>query len=63
MGIAATAGGFDRAVDLVFNGIQPQNGMISIRFRNQSNGEATAQAVEIGPGNGGEGAKPVHAGQ
>jgi len=63
MDIAATAEGFDRAVDLVFNDIQPRDGMISIRFRNQSNGEAIAQAVEVGPGNGGEGAKPVRVGQ
>jgi hypothetical protein len=63
MDIAATAGGSNRAADLVFNGIHPRHGMISIRFRNSSKGEAIAQAVEIGPGNGGEGAKPVRAGQ
>jgi hypothetical protein len=48
-----------RAVDLVFNGIAPQNGIISIRFTGPKGGEAIVQAIEIGPGEGGRGAVPV----
>lgn len=61
MDIAATAGGTNRAVDLVFNTIQPQNGVIEVRFTNRRGGEAMVQALEIGPGHGGEGAIPVPA--
>jgi len=50
MDIAATAGGFNKPVDLVFNDIEPQNGVIEIRFSNQHGGEATVQAIEVGPG-------------
>ena len=57
--IAATAGGYDRAADLVFNGIEPVAGVIRIRFRGSAGGQAIAQAVEVGPGDGGEGATPV----
>jgi len=32
MDVAATAGGVQRAADLVFNEIQPRNGVIDIRF-------------------------------
>jgi len=59
MDTAATAGGFNRAVDLVFNDIQPQNGIIAVIFRNQANGEAAAQAVEVGPGKADKGVEPV----
>lgn len=64
MDVAATAGGPDRAVDLVFSGIQPQHGAIEVRFRGGNeerglSGEAFVQAVEIGPGPGGRGAEPV----
>jgi hypothetical protein len=58
MDIAATAGGLNRAVDLVFNNIAPQNGAIAIRFTGEG-GEAIVQAIEIGPGDGGKGAAPV----
>jgi hypothetical protein len=57
--IAATAGGLNKAVDLVFNDVQPMNGIVSIRFRNRHAGEALVQAIEVGPGDGGAGAKPV----
>ena len=57
--IAATAGGLGRAADLVFTGVQPQNGMVSIRFRNRHGGEAIVQAIAVGTGSGGPGATPV----
>ncbi|MEI6914367.1 MAG: hypothetical protein WCL39_04470, partial [Armatimonadota bacterium] len=65
--IAATAGGANRAVDLVFNEIAPRNGIIDIRFAGVKRteggctvlGEVFAQAVEVGPGDGGQGASPV----
>jgi hypothetical protein len=64
MDVAATAGGPNRAADLVYSGIQPRNGVIDIRFtggdaRMGITGEAFAQAIEVGPGDGGRGAKPV----
>jgi hypothetical protein len=59
--IAATAGGQGKAVDLVFNDIKPQNGVIAIRFSNRHDGEAIVQAIEIGPGQSEPGAKPVQA--
>jgi hypothetical protein len=61
--MVATAGGANRAVDLVFNDIEPWNGIIKIRFTGvpESGGEAFIQAVEIGPGRGGKGTKPVSA--
>jgi len=57
--IAATAGGLRKATDLVFDNIEPKNGCIALRFRNRFGGEAIVQAIEIGPGPGGEGAKPI----
>jgi len=57
--IAATAGGLNKAVDLVFNDIRPQHGTIEVRLCNRHNGEAILQALEVGPGNGGTGANPV----
>jgi hypothetical protein len=57
--IAATAGGYCRAADLVFNGLQPRSGVIALRFTGSSGGEAIVQAIEVGPGDGGEGARPV----
>ena len=56
--IYATAGGANRAVDLVFNGIRPRNGVIDIRFLGVTAWDAMVQAVEIAPGAGGEGATP-----
>ncbi|MBI5091112.1 MAG: hypothetical protein HZB26_01570 [Candidatus Hydrogenedentes bacterium] len=58
MDVAATAGGQHRAVDLVFNGVLPNHGVIELRFRNPA-GEAMVQAIEVGPGDGGTGATPV----
>jgi hypothetical protein len=65
--VAATAGGSNRAVDLVFNHIAPENGALKIRFTSQpvaegdqvARGEAFVQAIEVGPGSGGRGATPV----
>lgn len=67
--VAATAGGPNRAVDLVFNNLAPTNGILEIRFTGARNasadttarGEAFVQALEIGPGHGGNGARPVSA--
>jgi hypothetical protein len=59
--IAATAGGLCKAVDLTFNDIEPEHGVIAIRFWNRFGGEAMAQAVEIGPGRCEPGVKPVPA--
>jgi len=65
--VAATAGGPNRAADLVFNDIAPRNGVIEVRFKAARvadgdklfRGEAFVQALELGPGNGGKGAQPV----
>ncbi len=65
--VAATAGGLNKAVDLVFNDIVPENGVIAIRFTSSRvaegdqvvRGDAFVQAIEVGPGSGGRGAKPV----
>ncbi|MHB1001488.1 MAG: carboxypeptidase regulatory-like domain-containing protein [Armatimonadota bacterium] len=56
MDVVATAQGLNEAVDLVFNGIKPRNGMVEIRFiggdpKNGLPGEAFIQAIEVGPGN------------
>jgi hypothetical protein len=55
----ATVSGFGRAVDLVFNDVKPQHGIIRIRFKGHDNHEAIVQAIEVSPGPGGEGATPV----
>ncbi len=65
--IAATAGAPGRAVDIVINDVRPKNGIIDIRFYGATyleggcvmRPEAFVQAVEIGPGSGGDGDKPV----
>ncbi len=65
--ITATAGGPDHAVDLVFNDLTPRNGILEFRFTaarisnadTTVRGEAFVQALEIGPGSSGQGAKPV----
>ena len=62
--VCATAGGPNRAADLVFNGIQPSHGVIDIRFvggdlERGIVGEAFAQAIEVGPGDAGPGTTPV----
>ncbi|HVM49903.1 MAG TPA: malectin domain-containing carbohydrate-binding protein [Candidatus Acidoferrum sp.] len=67
--VAATAGGQNRAVDLVFNDITPRHGIIEIRLRasgqSGANGagprEAFLQALEVGPGSGGQGGRPISA--
>ncbi len=56
--IAATAGGLGKAVDLVFNDIRPMHGVIAVRFWNRCNGQAMVQAIEVGSGQGGPGARP-----
>ncbi|MBM4092187.1 MAG: hypothetical protein FJ276_22570, partial [Planctomycetes bacterium] len=65
--VAAAAGGLNRAVDLVFNDIAPRNGIVEVRFKAARvmdgdklfRGEAFAQALELGPGDGGRGVQPV----
>ncbi len=59
MDIAATAGGLGKAVDLVFNDIRPQHGVIAIRFQGTVSTIAMIQAIEVGPGPSAAGAKPV----
>ncbi len=64
MDVAATAGGPNRAADLVFDEIAPRNGVIDIRFTGGDAdqgvfGEAFVQAIEVGPDVGGQGAAPV----
>ena len=58
--VFATAGGSNKAVDLVYNKIQPKNGVIEIRFLGNAiqacSKEAMVQAIEVGPGEGGTGA-------
>ncbi len=51
--------GIGRAVDLVLDDIAPVNGMISVRLRGEEGAEAILQALEIGPGKGGEGMTPI----
>ena len=65
--VTATAGGANKAVDLVFNNVTPENGVIVIRFTSPqvaaggqaARGEAFVQAIEVGPGFGGRGATPI----
>jgi hypothetical protein len=65
--VAATAGGLNKAVDLVFNDVVPENGVIGIRFTSPRvaegdqvvRGEAFVQSLEVGRGSGGRGATPV----
>jgi len=57
--VTATAEGFARAADLVFNDIRPTHGVIAISFRGEGNAEAMVQAIEVGPGRAPEGAAPV----
>ena len=65
--VAAKAGGPNRALDLVFNGIEPRNGIIEVRFTGKMtapshgprNGQAFVQALEVGLGDGGPGAVPL----
>ncbi|MHB9037164.1 MAG: hypothetical protein ACYC64_10875 [Armatimonadota bacterium] len=63
--IEATAGGRNKAVDLVFDDITPVNGIVEVRLVGSNPaingvcGEAFVQAIEVGPGSGGQGTKPV----
>ena len=58
----ATAGGMNKAVDLVYNDVHPQNGVVAIRLVGATvNGcqqEAMIQALEIGPGEAEGGSTP-----
>lgn len=60
--VLAAAGGANKAFDLVFNGIEPKNGIVEIRFKGKTiegcPREAMVQAIELGPGDGGQGAAP-----
>lgn len=58
-GLKPLAAGLVHPVDLVFNNLLPLNGVISIRFSNTLGGEAIVQAIQVGPGDGGQGAAPV----
>ncbi len=57
--LAATAGGMGRAVDLVFEDIEPAHGVVMVELLPTYAGEAMVQAIEVGPGPGGPGATPV----
>jgi hypothetical protein len=65
--VAATAGGLNKAADLVFKNIAPLDGVIKIRFKGlpypdvdlTKTGEAFVQALEIGHNLIGKGAMPV----
>ena len=59
MDITATGGGVNKAADLVFDDIRPSHGVIAIRFIGRAGKEAMIQAIEVGPGPGGKGAKPA----
>jgi len=56
-----------RVADLVFNDLDPRNGIIEVRLTgaerleggNRMRGEAFLRALEVGPGKGGRGAKSV----
>jgi hypothetical protein len=58
----ATAGGMNKAVDVVYNDIHPQNGVVAIRFVGSMvsgcQRDAMIQSLEIGPGEGGAGSSP-----
>ncbi|MBN1911097.1 MAG: hypothetical protein JW818_15225 [Pirellulales bacterium] len=55
--VAAKAGGYGRALDLVYPNIHPRNGLISIRFFSPKGQSALAQAIEIVPGDALDGKK------
>lgn len=63
--VYATAGSENTAVDLVYEGIQPQHGIIEVRLQGESlegrPSEAMLQALEVGMGPGGESATAVQA--
>jgi len=49
MDLAAKAGGFHKALELTFDGIQPKNGVIEVRFLGMGGGKAMVQALEVLP--------------
>jgi hypothetical protein len=55
--IAARAGGPGKALDLVFNNVRAEHGVIAILFFSRS-GEAMVQAVELGPAQAGAEPRP-----
>jgi hypothetical protein len=65
--VTATAGGTNKAVDLIFKNIAPRNGVVGVRFQGfpHSEGkaakraEAFVQALEIGENLRGQGAVPI----
>jgi hypothetical protein len=69
LSVAAKAGGPNRALDLVFNGIEPRNGIVEVRFLGKMTAEdhsplgaqAFVQALEVGLGDGGPEALPLPA--
>ena len=59
--VLKTTGGPDKPADLVFNDIEPQNGLIVVRLSGAklaSQGEAILQAIEVAHGDGGKGNDP-----
>lgn len=48
--VKATAGGLNKATDILFKNISPMNGIIEVRLKagDQKNGEAFLQALEVG---------------
>lgn len=65
--VTATAGGSNKAVDLLFKNIMPSNGIVEVRFKGYlisegdttKRGEAFVQALEIGRHLRGKGATPI----
>jgi hypothetical protein len=59
--VTATAGGTNKAVDLIFKNIAPSNGVVEVRFEGDAarHGEAFVQALEIGENLPDKGATPI----
>jgi hypothetical protein len=57
--LAATAGGLGKAVDLVYNDVRPEHGVVAVRFWHRFAGKALVQAIEVIPGSSAPGARPV----
>jgi hypothetical protein len=53
--------GLNKAVDLVFDDIEPAHGTIAVRLTGCNDSEAVISAIEVGPGPGGDGATPISA--
>lgn len=53
--------GAHKAVDLVFNNIVPKNGVIAVRLQGVNGRDAIVSAMEVAPGPGGDGMKPIAA--